>query len=119
MKITAVRIRRLISGPGYENHAIEVEAAVGDEDPEVVRKNLSNWADDQLMAMKGSRELARRGDLLATDIARLERQKEGLVARVRAGNALISKHSEIRDIAIERGVEIPNLFDGMGDELPF
>lgn len=49
MKITHVRVRKLVSGPGFSNRAVEVEAAVGDgENPSTVRRELDLWCEAEL-----------------------------------------------------------------------
>lgn len=49
MRITTVRYRKLISGPGFENKAIEAEAAIEPgETPEDALLALSNWVHCQL-----------------------------------------------------------------------
>lgn len=92
MRITHVRVRKLVSGPGFSNRAIEVEAAVDEgENPTAVRQELDLWCEAQLegKSVEGLRserselewsinQLSRRhvalqieGDTLKADIARL------------------------------------------------
>ena len=49
MIITAVRYRKLITGPGYSHQAVEAEAAVVDGDnPQDVLLELSAWVRSQI-----------------------------------------------------------------------
>ena len=47
-RITRIRARRLVSGPGYSNRALEAEAEVGDSRPEEVLRNVEEWIDDHM-----------------------------------------------------------------------
>lgn len=49
MKITAIRIGKLVSGPGFNNRRFEAEAQIDDnETPEEVRERLEAFVDDHL-----------------------------------------------------------------------
>lgn len=49
MKITTIRFRKLVSGPGFENKAVEAEATVDiGETPEDAMLLLSQWVHSQL-----------------------------------------------------------------------
>ena len=49
MIITSVNFRKLVTGPGYSNKAVEATAAVIDgDDPELILIELRQWVEKQL-----------------------------------------------------------------------
>jgi hypothetical protein len=82
MNITHVRVRKLISEPGFSNRAVEVEAAVSDgEDPSAVRRELDLWCDAEL-AGKTLASLRAELDELMWTIDRQRRLKTSLEVEV-------------------------------------
>lgn len=78
MKITHVRVRQLVSGPGFSNRAVEVEASVDDgDDPALVRKELDLWCEAQL-ASKTTEGLRSERSELEWAIDQLRRRHAGL-----------------------------------------
>ena len=94
MKITAIRYRKLVSGPSFENKAVEAEAVVEDGDaPEETLFELSQWVHAQLKGettfdidalrqdvrfMAGQRDQLSKA--IATDKAELQRLRDDISA---------------------------------------
>lgn len=78
MKITHVRVRQLKSTPGFNHRAVEVEAAIGeDEHPSTVRRDLELWCEAELSGKTLADLQAELGEVKWT-IDRLRRSKTAL-----------------------------------------
>lgn len=119
MKITSVGVRKLVTMEGYNNHAVEAQALVEEgEDPAAVLENLTVWVDDKIKYERDRRRLAERGSYLVERVATLERQEANLKKRIEAGQAIIDKHDQIRELAVAAKISLPGL-NQLGDNLPF
>jgi hypothetical protein len=100
MKITAVRYRKLISLPGYENKAIEAEAAVEpNEAPEDALLLLSQWVHEQLSGEKAVTDLP----ALRQEVAYLHGKRHQLRTAVATAEAEKRKlHQDIADLEVKR-----------------
>ncbi len=84
MKITAVRVSKLVSGPGYNNTSVAAEAIVEKGDnPETVHSELCQWVDKQLGLQKDVRELNELRDELRTEVMHLERRRDSLREKIK------------------------------------
>ena len=76
MVITAVRYRKLVTGPGYSHQAVEAEAAVTDSDyPEDILLELSSWVRSQI---DGKSPILADPEVLREEVAQLYRQRDQL-----------------------------------------
>ena len=117
MKITAIRVRKLVSGPGFNHHAIEAEAAVTDsETPDEAREALTAWIESGLRCEQEITDLRRHLDSLRHEVAQAERRVAGLREDIERGRAIIRQHTELGDLAAKQGIE----YQGeLGDPMPF
>jgi hypothetical protein len=111
-----IRVHKLMSGPGYNNHAIAAEAEVPEgADPVVVREELTAWVDAQL---RGAREVDDLREVLQAyreQVRSLERTRDGLRADVDRGRAILKNHTKLREHAEANGMDVGEL----GELLPF
>lgn len=120
MKITSVRVHRLVSGPGFSNHAIDAEAAVGeDEDPAAALEQLTAWVEGQLAARTEIDHLYSCRDSLRYEVRSLESERDGLRKSVARGNKLIADHDKLRALAAEHGLLPDGKLLDLGDAMPF
>lgn len=116
-RITSVSVRRLVSGPGYNNNAIEVSAQVEDgDDPATVREQLTQWIDDELMRIKAIERLSSTAIDLAHQVKNLEDRRDYLKPLIDRGEKIITGHEKLRDLAQKNGL---GYLANLGDELPF
>ena len=119
MHITTIRVRRLVSGTGYNHYALEAEARVDDgEEPEDVRERLTNWVDDELRREKALDKMRGDAQSLAYDIKNLERSRDAIRADIARGNKVIEAHESLKQLANEAMLNIPGIVN-LGDDLPF
>jgi hypothetical protein len=99
VQITTVRYRKLVSGPGYENKAVEAEAIVEHgETPEDALLQLSDWVHCQL---NGESTLDRL--TLRCEIGSLHRERQQLRGAVAGAEAEVRKlRGEIDQLLIKR-----------------
>lgn len=119
MKITSIRVRRLVSSSqGYHHRALEVEASVMDgDDPDDVREELERYIDE---ALRKEDEIARINRDLQTmrdDYVVWERQRNALRAEHDALSKKLRAHDKFIDAAQKSGIPFPD--DLRSDELPF
>ena len=117
MRITAIRIGKLESGPGFNNRRFEAEATVDDgEEPEVVSERLEAFVDQNLRQSRRLADLRESvRDLMQTshDLQEtIERQRIEMAANVEA----IQKYEQLGALARERGLVGSNELSG---DLPF
>lgn len=80
MIITAVRYRKLVTGPGYSHQAVEAEAAVVDgDDPQDILLELSAWVRSQI---DGNSPVLIDAQTLRDEVNSLYRQRDQLRAAV-------------------------------------
>lgn len=78
MKITYVRVGKLVSGPGFSNRSIEVEASVDEGESAIsVRQELELWCEAQLQGKTIDSLRSEKADL-EWCVAQLGRQKTAL-----------------------------------------
>jgi hypothetical protein len=120
MKITHVRVSELISGPGYNNRSVALEAALEDgDDYAQVALDLRAKC---LSTINGSRELDRlfvERDELLEDIRRLERLAGEHRGVIKKAQGVIDTMTRLRDIAKERSIDVTALDDELFDNIPF
>ena len=108
MKITAIRIRKLVSRErGYGHDAAEIEAAVEDGDnPEDVAATLHNMVDAQIRA--GSREAHLRETMeqLYENIHGLERRRDIVNQELADQNAAIRKNDALIKLGKKHGIDV-------------
>lgn len=76
MIITAVRYRKLVTGPGYSHQAVEAEATVMDGDaPEDILLELSSWVRSQV---EGKSPVLADPIMLREEVNQLYRQRDQL-----------------------------------------
>lgn len=95
MIITSVRYRKLITGEGYSNQAVEAEAAVLDGDvPEDILLELSSWVKAQL---DGSSPVLLDPETLRAEVGFLWRQRDQIKREISTAEA--EKQKLLADIA--------------------
>lgn len=115
MRISAIRFGKLVSGPGFNNRKLEVEAIVDEgEDPEPVPARLEAFVDRVLGQQKEFDGLM--GDLQrAREAVRSEeRRYEALGADIATMRTVIQGHARLREIALREGIDI----EGLNHTLP-
>ncbi len=116
MKITSVRVHRLMSGPGFNNRALAAEALVEeDESPEQVRERLSAWVDGQLADGQALDCLRQGRNALDEECDSLRRERDRIRADIAAGYQIITNQQDLADLARERGIA-PG---ALGEDIPF
>lgn len=117
MKITSVKVHRLVSGPGYNNQAVSAEAEIEDgEDPVSAHDALVGWVDARLKTITEADNLSQRTADLSYQIKNLERTAESLKEQIKSGLAVIKSHTELADLAEKNGIKYKG---ELGDILPF
>lgn len=85
MIITAVRYRKLVTGPGYSHQAVEAEATVMDGDsPEDILLELSAWVKSQIA---GENAVLVDIETLRSEVNSLYRQRSQLSATISQADA--------------------------------
>ncbi len=99
MKIVAVRYRKLVSGPGFENKAIEAEAVLEDgEAPEDALLGLTQWVHSQI-----SGESCMDVATLRSEVNSLFRQRDQLRGAVNGAQTEVRKlKEEILELEVKR-----------------
>lgn len=100
MKITTVRYRKLITGSGYNNQAVEAEAIVGEgENAADVLLELSSWVKNQL----GETPVGLSAQELRYEVDQLYRTRDQLrVAIARDELELKTLRNEVTALEIRR-----------------
>lgn len=114
MKITAIRIRKLVSrNVGYGHDAAEIEARLDEDDnPDVVAAELHRRVDTEIRQGAERQRLGETVTELYETVARLEREKERMEKQIKANRAEIAKHKELVAIADRAGIRLDgDLFD--------
>lgn len=86
LKITAIRVSKLVSGPGYNNISVAAEATLehGDQEEALeVHDKLSNWVDEQLRISGQMQEYRAGRDRLLEEIRTLERKRDSLKREIK------------------------------------
>lgn len=96
MRITAIRVGKLISGPGFANTRVELEAAVDSADDEETTVEMLSAACDRHLARLRGVEAAPR---VVADIEELERQRAKLRDEVQELHAIVSRHEKLARLA--------------------
>ena len=110
MIITAVRYRKLVTGPGYSHQAVEAEAAVVDgDDPQDILLELSAWVRSQIA---GESPVLVDLETLRSEVNSLYRQRDQLRGAVNQADAELKI---IRD-RIAQNTPKPSQDD---DDMPF
>lgn len=115
MKITAIRIRKLVSrATGYGHDAAEIEAAVEDgDDPAAVAEELHRLVDTQIRQGADADRLRYTLDDLRSEVVRLERQKSGLVRELADQREEICKHEALAEMAVKAGIKLGPVLDNL------
>lgn len=116
MRIISVRVRKLVSGPGYNNTAVEAEAVVvGDESPEEVHENLTAWVEGRIRGEREAAEIRASRSELYREVGELERRRDNLRGEIDANRKLIRAHADLHNLAVKNGIDL----DGLSDGIPF
>lgn len=84
LKITAIRVSKLVTTTGYNNHKIEAEAVVEEgQDPYHIHDLLTDWVDDRLRIAERDRRLHSDYHHLMESVSSLEKQRDSLRKEVR------------------------------------
>ena len=79
MRIRSISYRRLITGEGFSNRAVEAAADVGEgEDPAACLKELEEWVEAQLAAHRSIDDLRRTRDDLHWEVQALKKENTAL-----------------------------------------
>lgn len=108
MKITNIRVRKLVSGPGYNHHAAEVEARLEDGDePNDVHEQLSGFVDAKIRNAAEIDTLRDLRDHLRSEVKDLEVARDRLKREVERNRAAIKSHEKIAELAEKAGLDVP------------
>jgi hypothetical protein len=104
--VTAVRLRKLRTGPNYSHTALEAEAAVGRyDDADQVLEKLALWI-DQKLGLEEEIDVRRgRAERLDAEVIRKQMDLERLEQELAAYRATIDKFEELVALAVERGLK--------------
>lgn len=108
MKITAIRIRKLVSrSVGYGHDAAEIEAQIEEgDDPDAVAAELHRRVDAEIRQGAERNRLTVTMTELYDAVTDLERQKERLTKQVEANRKAIREHEGLLELANERGIKL-------------
>lgn len=121
MRITAIRVGKLVSGPGFNNTRVELEAAIDSADDEdTTVGELSALCDQHVRRIQGIREMTRTTIELQEEVHRLERERDSLIGTTNRYREVVAKYERLGEMAREQGVEGADLLAVLGDqhELP-
>lgn len=119
MKITHIRIRKLVSRPtGYGHDAIELEAQINPdtEDYETEIDALRVEVERQLQKASGHRDLSTKITDLYEEIHGLELRRDSLKGQVDENRKAIREHVQLLKLANEAGIDAHALDDNL---MPF
>lgn len=106
MRITAIRVGKLVSGPGFANTRVELEAAVDSaDDEETTVEMLSAACDRHLQRMRGEADLALRTTSLQDQLIDLTERRNRLKAEVEGYDATVEKYEQLGELAREMGLK--------------
>lgn len=106
MRITAIRVRKLISGPNFSNLAVEAEIAPEPwEDADAARERLSAWVDAQLGKMRERDVLVEDVTALRREVVSLEQRRQGMKEDIDAARKVIREHEKLRELAVKNGID--------------
>lgn len=106
MIITSVNFRKLVTGPGYSNKAVEASAAIIDgDDPELILIELRQWVEKQL----GERNLIADPIEVRNELNWIYEQRD------RAKRELADAETRLKDIRDKIAKNSPDV----DDDLPF
>lgn len=109
MRFTAIRVRKLVSGPGYNNHAIEAEIAPEPwEDPDAARERLSQWIEGQLGKLRERDVLVDDVTALRREVVSLEQRRNAAQNEITATRKVIKEHDKLRELAVKNGIDVLN-----------
>lgn len=109
MIITAVRYRKLVTGPGYSHQAVEAEATVMEGDaPEDILLELSAWVRSQV---EGKSPVLADPIMLREEVDQLYRQRDQL------RSAVAQADLELKAVRNQIAANRPKPVDD--DEMPF
>jgi predicted nucleic acid-binding Zn-ribbon protein len=106
MRVTAIRIRKLVSREvGYGNDAAEFEAEVeAGDDLQVVADKLHQLVGAEIAKAQGRDELIDNLADLQDQLTGLSRQLTALKAEIEENDRVIAAHEELAELARERGI---------------
>lgn len=109
MKITAIRIRKLVSRPtGYGHDAAEIEAQVEDgDDVESVAASLHSHCEAEIRRGREFADLRRTLDDLRSDVMRLQRQRDGIEDDLKRIRDQIAEAQDFAEAAEKAGLKVP------------
>lgn len=109
MKITHIRIRKLVSRPvGYGHDAAEIEAALEEgDDPADVAARLHGQVEAEIRHGEERGRLFETLDELRDQVALAERRRDRLKGEIAEANAELEQIDGLCDLAKEHGIELP------------
>jgi hypothetical protein len=119
MKITAIRIRKLVSRPtGYGHDAAEIEAQVEEgENYEDVAARLHLLVEAEVRRGREIGSLAGTLDMLREDVVRLERTRTGIEGDIERIRDEIAAATDFAEAAEKAGLKLPPALQRLA--LPF
>ena len=117
MKVTTIRLRKLVSTPhGYGHHAVELEAQIEDgESYDEAMEKLRRQVDAQVHQAGERDTLTQTLDELRRDVKWHEDRLARVKAEVTANRAIIKAHDQLQQLAAKLGVA----WDDAGNPLRF
>jgi cell division septum initiation protein DivIVA len=116
MKLTHVRIGKLVSGPGYNNQTCAIEAQLDEGDVfDVVCDELRREIDGQIRQGEERSRLRQTLDELRADVRYLEDKRDSLNREISDNRKIIGAHAELEELARKNGLDAKGLLD----DIPF
>ncbi len=115
MKVTTIRLRKLVSTPhGYGHHAVELEGVVEPgESYEDAVEALRIQVETQLRQAGERETLCSTLDEMRSAVVYQEKRLASIKAEIEANRAIISNHGKLQDLAQRHGIA----WDDNGDAL--
>jgi hypothetical protein len=115
MRITAIRIRKLVSrATGYGHDAAEIEAALEDgDDPDTVATELRQRVDTEIRHSQERSLLDGILDELRYEVVRLERQRDGLHREIDDQRKIINDIEKLAEMANTMRIVLPPALDDL------
>lgn len=118
MKVTHIRLRRLVSHENRHGHdAVEIEAQVDDDEPfEFAMESLRGLVDGELAYRAQVTEMNRDLSALMVQVRSKERQLETLQRDIERNRGIVQQHDKLIELARANGLQeaVADL-----DEIPF
>jgi hypothetical protein len=121
MKVTHIRVHKLVSGPGYNNTAVDIEAALEPgEDASDAIAALSARVTEEIEAITEKGREAQRQERITWEFTEAEKKVTAMRMEAEAVGKVLAKYTDLAAFALKLGINgAKELREAGYDGIPF